>query len=56
MTQSGYEKGYEAARKELEAKKRKKQTDLEADLIAAYMAGNVGNGYALYAAAEMVNS
>jgi hypothetical protein len=43
------------ARLEREKAKRKREQELHEAMILGYMAGNVGNGYAMYAAAEMVN-
>jgi hypothetical protein len=37
------------------AMKRKREQEIDEALLMGYMAGNVGNGYAMYAAAEMVN-
>lgn len=37
------------------AAQRKREAEISEALLIGYMAGNVGNGYAMYAAAEMVN-
>jgi hypothetical protein len=52
MTQTNKIETYEQ-RMAREKAKRKREQELDEALILGYMAGNLGNGYAMLAAAEM---